>query len=141
MGWLYGKDGKEGVLGCLLLNIIDEKICERVGFVSGEFIPFNFCARSIVSVDITIVLGIVVFIAEPAIKSTSTLRSNKLECRAIVCAPMVCAINVPFAKVSGAIAAVFECVGNGGHILREWVIVCGDALVGIAACDQGATKR
>ena len=88
------------------------------------------------AVDITVVLGVIVFIPDPAIEPASAFGSDKLKCGTVVCTSVICAVNMPFAKISCAIAAVFECMGDGGHILRQWIVVCGYAVMGITTGEE-----
>ena len=80
--------------------------------------------------------GVVIFVTDPSIKSTSAFGSDELKCGTVVFTSVICAVNMPFAKISCAISTVFECMSDGGHILRQWIIMCGYELMGITTGEE-----
>ena len=55
---LHGANGEEWIFIYLILEIVDEKVGEGVGFTDREFVAFDWIAQWIVAVDIKIVLAL-----------------------------------------------------------------------------------
>lgn len=137
VGRLDGEGGKKRLVFAVRVfgadvigEVLDKAVGKGIGFVAIE--PNRFFATA--SMDITLVLIVIVFVAQPVIEAAAAVWRDDIG--------SIGAIEVPFADIGGMVAGLAEGSCDGGDFGVERGRGFDDAvLMGVGAGEEGTSER
>ena len=136
---LHRHNGEEGGLLLLLFpQVVDHKVGDGVRFIARQPEHGNLPVAP-VAVQVTVVLGVVVFIPQPGGEPAAALPWHIVGAGPLL--RLLGAVQVPFPQIEGVVPILPEDRGHGGLFRRKPVFVAGDTVVGVPAGQHGTPVR